>query len=342
MQRSVFKAKSGGKKYLTVAGHSTCSGPTAEPVKKQVPASFSLTTNPNTNVVTHSNPITLTVTIFDKNRKRILPENCNVTINFIAGDPQGHEGEGFAQLKDGGTEGINLSSVPYSDAYYGLVSYVADMNSYLGIFPLRITLSARVVLNGSLSSKSTIVTLMGDNTIGKYFPQDDPAWVSTKYDHSTVDSIGNAGCLLIDFAMALTAFGINVDPNSLNSWMNQNPKRWNGEQVMWADLSNYTGSTLYVMDEKYGLGIKSNILPPVVSDFTQMDATLANRFPVFAEVYDADNNSTHWILITGKTSTGDYTILDPGSRERVTLGSSYKTIYEYTSDGPSNSPSIRL
>ena len=66
MQRSVFKAKSGGKKYLTVAGHSTCSGPTAEPVKKQVPASFSLTTNPNTNVVTHSNPITLTVTIFDK------------------------------------------------------------------------------------------------------------------------------------------------------------------------------------------------------------------------------------------------------------------------------------
>ena len=124
--------------------------------------------------------------------------------------------------------------------------------------------------------------------------------------------IGNAGCLLIDFAMALTAFGINVDPNSLNSWMNQNPKRWNGEQVMWADLSNYTGSTCcYVMDEKYGLGIKSNILPPVVSDFTQMDATLANRFPVFAEVYDADNNGPHWILVAGKTSTGDYTILDP-------------------------------
>jgi hypothetical protein len=276
------------------------------------------------------------VVIVDQNGKTILPKNCNSTVKFIAGDPVAHEGEGFAQLNLYGIEGINLPSVPYLDAYNSQVSYVANANEYLGIFPLRITLWATVVINGSPISHSVVVTLMGDNTKGKYFPQDDTGWASEYYDHSTIDKIQKKGCLLIDFAMILTAFGVDVNPKTLNDWMNKDLTRWNDEDVKWSDLETYDGdggSTVKVAKDVHGLGIDQNkdgsynFLLREIPDLGAMDASLLGGYPVLAQVLNVDH--PHWILVTGKTSTGDYTILDPGKRERVTLGSSYKTIYKY-------------
>jgi hypothetical protein len=327
VQQQSLKPKKNGKKYLALAAEISCSGPAKVKIKKQVPANFKFTIDPKTATVTHTQPVKLIVTLIDANGNSIT--NSDIPFDFRAGTSVGQEGKEYLQLKNGTTEGIALTSVPYTNASDGSVSYVADLNPYLGIFPLRITLTATAVINGNPVQKSAVVTLMGDNTIGQYFALDDLGWAGEKYDHSDVYKIGDIGCFLGNVAMTLTAFGVNVNPKILNDAMNKDDGAWIGNSVAQAVLGNYPGSTVRLNEVKEGDGIEDVTNLPDPADYSRMDNALASRFPVFAEVLNPDHNTVHWILVTGRTSTGDYTILDDGKHGRVTLFSSYGTIYKY-------------
>jgi len=62
---------------------------------------------------------------------------------------------------------------------------------------------------------------------------------------------------------------------------------------------------------------------------TDIDPILSQGSVVIAQVYDAQNKSSHWVLVTSKTSYGDYRILDPGFSNNTTLVASFQNIYKY-------------
>jgi hypothetical protein len=52
-------------------------------------------------------------------------------------------------------------------------------------------------------------------------------------------------------------------------------------------------------------------------------------YPVIAQVLNPDRKNNHWVVVTGKTPSGDYLILDPNGKPRVKLGDPYMKVYRY-------------
>jgi hypothetical protein len=277
------------------------------------------------NILNHSETTPLNTILYDKHKNPINSFNANVQLDL------GSECEGYGNLI-GFSQGMSIT-VPYGIAWSGFVSCSANGQEWNNRFPLVARISASGVFGGKPLSDPKLIFIIGSNTIGKIFYQNG-LWGGDLYDH-TSSTIGGIGCALTCMAMVLSAYGVDVDPGELNTWMNENGGFNKDNKLQWKSLYNYPNSPL----ERYtdnGIGLKTdpvtgktNIIPIKLPDMTNLETELAAGRPVIAQVLNTDSNNNHWVVITGKTSSGDYYILDPNGKPRVTLNSSYKTIYRY-------------
>ncbi len=247
----------------------------------------------------------------------------------------GSEGEAYVSIAAGGTsKGQTITDVPYSEAMSTGVKFIADGLAYDGRFPLGIGVGASV--NGPIYLEDhDVIYLIGTNTKGKILYQNNTHWADSIYDGGT-NVIGNSGCALSCAAMILRAYGMEVDPLSLNRWMQEKNKFQNGD-VLWGTLAVYPGSPIFPGDQT-GDGLskdpvtrKTNIIPKTLPSLQKLDEAISAGKPVIAQVLNPTSNNGHFVIVTVKTQGGDYTIIDPAGYQtpRVTLGGVYKTIYKY-------------
>jgi hypothetical protein len=297
-------------------------------VKRRTATKIELRVSAST--VTSYGNVILTVILSDP-EGQIRPEETDAKVNFHLGS----EGEPFGTLENAttGTQGMNLVDVSYSQAAEGSIAFLANGQAYNGRFPLGISLGATTTVNGTLHVDVQATYLSGANTTGVLYLQGNSTWKDSIYDNSE-KTISKEGCALSCIAMVLKAYGVNVDPGGLNAWMKKNAM-FDGTKVLWKTIGGYEGSPIRVMKPVgeglgYDDGLDQVTPPETLPSLAQMDATLSSGLPVIAQVLNPDKNNQHWIVVTGKTANGDYTILDPGGKtNRVTLSSSYKTIYRY-------------
>ncbi|MBF8296140.1 MAG: hypothetical protein HW389_2685 [Bacteroidetes bacterium] len=307
-----------------LAGNSCSAGQTT--VKnKRVPTSITLEVTP-TEVINVGQAV-LKVTLGD-GKGKIEPGQTDAKIDFKVGQ----QANGFAVFKsNGGAQGLTLNGVEYALASNGSVTLELDGTRYVGRFPLGIDVSARTSIVAKSATQA--VYLRGPNTRGKRTLQTDGNWDTLTYDKSA-KKIGDKGCALTCIVMVLAGFGVDVDPARLNTWMNDSNGYSSTHDVKWSTIGRYTGSSVkdeipegggLTYDETTMSWWSFNPLPSM----TRMDNVLTAGSVAIAQVWNPSTKNAHWVLVTGKTTAGDYTILDPGGYNRVTLSTSYETIYRY-------------
>jgi hypothetical protein len=304
--------------------------PSSVTVKKRRPEKIDLI--PSSGQARHSETVALKTEFLDAKDVKIVDIDGETKIGFAAG----FEGEGYGALKNSanGNRGLTLPDVTYSQVIGGSISFVLDGIEYGGRFPRGINLGATANVEGKTLSDVEAVYLSGPATIGLRYVQGDPAWGELIYDNTT-KTIGDLGCAMTCVAMVLKAYGADVDPGTLNTWMKDNLGFSGSGRVSYVTtLSGYPGSPI-TLDGASGEGLqlggdgKRNVPPTSLPVLSGMDATLAAGFPVIAQVLNPDTNNNHWVIVTEKTSTGDYLILDPNGKPRVKLNDTYKTVYRY-------------
>ena len=152
----------------------TCSLPVATCiVVHSVPTNISLKANPIK--VIHGQTATLTVSLKDQNGKTISPNTKGITVNYYS-----QETEQFGELTGNGQNGLNLTDIPYKQAYNGSVSFVLNGIEYTGRFPMGISFYA--TSGTSLVSPTRSIMLKGANTLGEYYCQWQDYWAGQNYD----------------------------------------------------------------------------------------------------------------------------------------------------------------
>jgi hypothetical protein len=164
------------------------------------------------------------------------------------------------------------------------------------------------------------------------------AWANDNYD-SYIDSvrvlpdstrdtvyfkIKRKGCALTSMAMVLQAAGISTDPGMLNSWMTTKGKFSSGA-VDWKAVNQY--NAIVEFDTSFGKGLSSGI----AIQLSDLDRHLSACKPIIIQVRNPSTNRNHWVVVSGKTSSGDYAVVDPaGNGIRVLLsqlgGRAYKAV----------------
>jgi hypothetical protein len=292
--------------------------PINEVVVKRVPTDIELELS--SEQIQHSDQVTLMVAfLYEQVKMNSITDDTKISFSL------GSEGETFGTLRNTATnsQGSTLLDVPFSQVRNGSIVFTADGQEYDGRFPLGINIGAATVVNDKLLVDVQATYLSGPNTRGILYLQGDSRWEDSTYDNSSL-TLGDLGCALTCMAMVLKAYGVDVDPGRLNDWMKEN-NGFKSTGVKWVAIDRYPNSP--VKDGKpIGGGIGSKTLP----DLSTMDAALSEGRPVIAQVLNQDTGNHHWVVVTGKTSRSDYTILDPGGKtNRVTLSGSYETIYRY-------------
>ena len=331
-QRSMVKVR---EKLLAFA---VTSCPINEVSVKVVADNIDLEISPKT--IQYSEEASLRVDLRYKNNV-LSSENNATPINFYLGP----EFESFGSLKntETGGHGTTITGVPYNVANGGSTKFTADGQEYDGRFPLGISFGVSAEMDGNLLVDVAAAYLFGPNTIGKVYLQSDALWKTDPYDHDNSRTVGGSGCALTCMAMVLKAYGVDIDPKHLNAWM-KDPENegFKGLSVRWETLFNFPDSPFNEPIAR-GRGLlqdtvsrKWNVPPSTLPSLADMETALAAHRPVIAQVLNPSTNNNHWVVITGKTPSGKYTILDPGGYDRIFISNAheYKTIYRYVLISP--------
>ncbi|HVN48826.1 MAG TPA: C39 family peptidase [Bacteroidota bacterium] len=287
------------------------SGATLTEVKESIPRNIFLQPNPLN--LSSNQSSKLKVTLTDGQNDPIDEDHTSALINYSAGEGTGQWGVLNYQSQQGST----LTGIPYKAAHDNNVTL---KNNYDGRFPLRIGINATC---GNLSPDRQILTLTGSSTTGKYFKMG--SYKDSDYD-TEEDEDGNPlhvkiikdGCALCCIAMALTGYGINVDPVSLNNWMSSGDHYCfdidhNGRII----FNTFTDN--YVVDHPIGLSLEQDN-----KNLSPINYNLNQGNPSMVAIPSGDH--LHWLLVTGIDTNGNYTVLDPGEPQ----GTPLKTILHPT------------
>ncbi len=128
-----------------------------------------------------------------------------------------------------------------------------------------------------------------------YFSQQDPKWRSETIGESG-GSIGSYGCTLCAAAMALNAFGISCNPQTLNHQLSAKSGFTSSGLLVWESLRSLAGDSFSVV-------LKDR------PSHSYLDARLKEGTPVIAKVL-WNGEIWHWVLVTGKEAN-QYLVADP-------------------------------
>lgn len=132
--------------------------------------------------------------------------------------------------------------------------------------------------------------------------QNDPRWRNARLGGSR-EPFGATGCTVCCLSMALSRFGIEIDPGELNRRLDSLGGFTEQGWLKWNAVPRMTGGRIMV---------DASNRP----DYVTIDRALRNGNPVLARVL-LNGNVAHWVLIVGKDGY-DYLMKDPlGSDKRV-------------------------
>lgn len=141
-------------------------------------------------------------------------------------------------------------------------------------------------------------------------------------------TIGSCGCAMVSAVMVARYYGItntqgnDVNPGTLNAWLQNNTGYYPGGAMSWYKVAQYTDNQL-AYDANSG-------------DFSTTNYSLANSYldlnrPVIAKVHyikDAKTH-THFIVLANKLSSDNYEVKDPAFYNTKTLDESETNIAEH-------------
>lgn len=233
---------------------------------------------------------------------------------------QGYRGSQLAYSKI-----VTLSTVAptyVNFSWIGITSVI--FTSYGGTNPGYSGSGTQFVLDNMEVSSGTSLNV-------QRFSQGDPQWADDTYDHSDY-TIQEKGCALSCLAMALNYVGVDVNPGSLDTLMNdpENEGDWDGTAVNW-DPATRDASDETVEFHAFRSQNPSDILD-----------VLQQGYPVIVGVNLSNGTPSHFVLVTGEQN-GQFTIADPGHADRTTLDaySSFET-RGYVADPPGDVSSLNL
>lgn len=151
----------------------------------------------------------------------------------------------------------------------------------------------------------------------KHLSQQDPRWKDDVLGQGPL-TIGKYGCLLTCMAMVANHYGFEETPASLNEKMVSVGGFQGSLVVTWMVPKVLPGFSREVY-----IGCRDDPAP-----LPKIDAYLSQGKPVVVEIDCSpdDGLQNHWVVLTRKTSNGDYVMFDPWPleiRENETLGERY-------------------
>jgi len=138
--------------------------------------------------------------------------------------------------------------------------------------------------------------------------QQDGAWAGAALGSSPTETIGSAGCAITAVTMMLRHYGIDTDPARFNAWLTGNGGYAFDDQLIWGAVTTYAGGQVAF----------SGWLGP---DLGLIQGELDAGRPVVAEVQLGRNQ--HFVLLTGYSSAGGFTINDPWFGDSVNFRDRY-------------------
>ena len=298
---------------IAVRAVEACTQTTVMVRQESVLDHFAVWVSPDT--IEHSQSTTITVVAQDLSNREISIYG-NTVMTFTTDKP---EYGSFSQS----------AYSTYALARAGGVVFVADRQNPVGLDPQRVV----VTVTGAAKSGSGRMNVMGVLEY-THFTQGDSIWADSLYDNSKTERISGKGCALTAIAMVMKAFGVDVDPGSLNKWM-KGKDGFDGLNVKWWSIDGFAGNNKveYRGQEGYGIGYDKTtrrIIIPQPINLTDMDVHLNKGLPIIAQVLNPTTNNAHWVLVSSKRN-GEYNILDPGGySNRTTLSGAYKnSVYRF-------------
>jgi hypothetical protein len=164
-----------------------------------------------------------------------------------------------------------------------------------------------------------------DGTTGKWY-QLDPAWANDPYDHTNPpkNTIGGPGCALTALAACMAFVGSSYDPEALNvvldgiagayslpQFKNGKPVPNSGGRIAFPTaVTGASGGSLW-FDQSKNISSYS-IIPGQPSPVLDSYLCGPSPKPVMVQVYNPRTRHKHYVVVTGKDSLGNYSIIDPG------------------------------
>ncbi|MGD1045529.1 MAG: C39 family peptidase [Bacteroidota bacterium] len=280
-----------------------------------------LTTSPNSISCQQSLPIEIKA-----QGGGTIPDDAMVNV-YTHGD----DAEFGNIVNDSTGQSAKAMTVRYSNIRTGKVRFVPDCSHIQGRFPQGVRFGVNLAEKTELAAANAVI-VKGPNTIGEYFSQHNPNWKDNDYDteinadattekdstiYCKIGGIGGKGCAMTCMAMVLKAFGCDVDPGKLNEWMKDNNgfnEENTGDVNFLETIFNYPASPVGTSLPQYKQPL--NLDP--------LNYNLSLGYPSFVRIM---HPGQHWVLVTGKTKSGQYTILDPNKITNVVLDPALVTKY---------------
>jgi len=206
--------------------------------------------------------------------------------------------------------------------------------------PVQVSLPSGVIISNISAGYEFSLALEsnGINDSSWFFSQNDPRWAKDQMGTSGLQ-IGNTGsgsnfivgygCAETCAAMVLKYWGVNVNPGTLNTWLNNNNGYSSGSaNIVWSKPISFNPCNLSCYPISRG-----------TDNWTLLDSYLTQG-PVIVEV----DNGTHWVVVTQKIGSTHY-INDPqpdlySTISPKTLENTYKHFTEMVVYYPTPAPIV--
>jgi len=120
--------------------------------------------------------------------------------------------------------------------------------------------------------------------------QCDSEWGNNKLGTCSL-TVCQAGCAMSCVAMALSTKGYDINPGTLNSWLDGHAGYESGCDIVWAAVNSFKVMTFQAMEN---------------ANYATICAGAAAGHAIIINV----RGGTHWVLVTG-CSGGNYLVNDP-------------------------------
>ncbi|MFH0988577.1 MAG: C39 family peptidase [bacterium] len=279
----------------------------------------SLSVRWNPQEIQTSESSTLSVSAYQK-KKTITPSKIETFAIGILPDDQEY---GNLTNGDGGS-GKTFSGVPFQNISAGKIKFVAD-----GTVPPLWPVGIGVMVSGGENILAQGAVLVNNpNSLAKYFRQTDTSWNIDTLGYSKGTTIGSKGCALTCVAMVLNALGFNTNPRELNIiFKAPENKCFDYAALLWWRMKDYFRKS------SRGIVIVPNTLDGYTKNtpstsHSKLDQALI-KGPVIVSVWNEKSDRSHWVIVTSKTTSGEYRIIDPSYTESSTLSQYRNIFYSY-------------
>lgn len=229
-------------------------------------------------------------------------------------------------LNDGTTVQSSVLDVTYADARNGRIRLFTPTPPNNGEMPYALRMYVQKKNRPEIMGMDSVLITCSIFPLIRY-AQNDPLWKDSLYDH-TSRGISAYGCALSSMATVMTAFGDTITPGELNYWKKfkyhngkRRIRRFNEggflySRVNWWTIPLHSQDKIQIDYHKNPNFGKSEF----ANSGAILDEYLRKCNLAIVQVHNSSSSGRgeHWVVVTKKNGN-DYSIIDPGYKNRKTL-----------------------